>query len=182
MNPTDQNDQTIFEEMKDCVRKAGLPVFYMPCACEANPYGFSSKVVNESKSVALWAQYDVSYRFATFRFEFEEKLQSKNLGAARNLINEVCSYLVTYHYSFCPDCGVIELRAGLYVPKKGFPKDKCKRLLKDLLGEIKDIYPKMITVIKANGTFEDLRQLLGATVSFGKIMPASASSTQTEGN
>jgi hypothetical protein len=182
MNTIDQNDQQIFEDMKECVRRAGLPVFLMPCTCEAHPYGFASRIGNDSEAVELWAQYDAFHRFATFRFEFKDKLQSQNTGAARYLINEVSSCLATYHYFFCPDCGVIELRAGLYVPKKGFPKDKCKRLLGDLLGEIKDIYPKMITVIKDNGAFEDLMRLLRATGSLDKTMPALASTTKMEGN
>jgi hypothetical protein len=183
MNTTDQNDQNIFEDMKKCVRKAGLPVFSMPCACGAHPYGFSSRIGSGQDGANVWAEYDAPFQYATFRITFAEKLQAQDTGAMQNLLNELNSRLVTYHYFICPDCGGVELKAALYVPKKGFPKEKCSRLLEDLLYEIKDTYPAMIRVTKDNGTFEDLRRILrGDEKTSDEIVPASMSTTKKGDN
>ena len=58
MNTKDQIDRNIFEDMKECVRRAGLPVFLDPCLCDGNQNKFTSKIGQGSSTVHFRGSYD----------------------------------------------------------------------------------------------------------------------------
>ena len=100
------------------------------------------------------------HRYAKVIFESEDRIDTKDTGVARQMINAMNAHMPFFHYSLCPDCNGIEVHASLYVPTKGFPRKKFKKLFNVLLKEIMTVLPLMIKIIRKGGTFDDLKEVL----------------------
>ncbi len=160
MNSINLNDQQILKEMKNCVRKAGLPTFDDPCLCDTKHNKFLSKIGAGSSAIQIWGGYIASHRYATLRFASEDDIASENMDAAREIINGMNAHMPFYHYTICPHCNGIELHSGLYVPISRFPRRKFRELLQVLLKSINNVRPVLIEVIRKGGTFDDLKEAL----------------------
>jgi len=143
----------IYEDIKYCIREAGLPVFIDPCLCDGNPNKFKSIMKIDDVDIHLQGSYDTAHHFAKVKFSCDDPINSKELDRAWQIINSMNSQLPLYHYSICPCCNGVVLQAGLHAQESGEFKQKFKNVISSLLNEIDIVYPLLIKTIRSGGNF-----------------------------
>jgi len=58
MKKNNESSYTIFNQMKDCLKKQGLPVFEDDFHCDYNPYRFLSKIQADHYTINILCWFD----------------------------------------------------------------------------------------------------------------------------
>lgn len=134
----DNRNQTIFEQMIDSATMEGLTVSQDNVLHEYEPYCFSSHIDENHDTMHLycWLDSDSRNRYANILLIIGD---SEDLGTDISNLMEIAEdfngHHSLYHLAPCPDCGSLQLRAGLIISGKDLPRSKFRWLLQSMIEE-----------------------------------------------
>ena len=135
MKKNNESSYTIFNQMKDCLKKHGLPVFEDDFHCDYNPYRFLSKIQSDHYTINILCWFDALEKYANIRIIPGKCMTGLSMVDIMKLADDCNGYLDLYHLAPCPDCGSMELRSGLFVPGKNLPENKFGWLINTMIKE-----------------------------------------------
>jgi len=138
----DNKNQEILEQMIESATMEGLTVSQGNVLHEYEPYCFSSHIDENQTTMHLycWLDSDSANRYANILLIIGDSEDlGMNISDLMEIADDTNGHLSLYHLAPCPDCGSLQLRAGLIISGKDLPRSKFRWLLQSMIEEGKHI-------------------------------------------